>query len=376
MDLTLIPTPAYVVDAELLIRNAKILETVQKRTGAKILLALKAFSMFSVFPILKPYLAGTTASSLYEARLGYEEFGKESHIFSPAYIESEFPEILRYVDHISFNSIVEWQKFKPYLQQNPKKIAAFLRLNPEHSEVSTGIYDPCSPYSRLGITLDQFDPNALDGLSGFHMHTLCQQNADALERTVYALTTKFGKYFHQIQYLNLGGGHHITRSDYDIDLLCRLIDHLQTTYNLQVILEPGEAVALNAGYLVASVLGFVHNGMEIAILDTSAATHMPDVLEMPYRPEMIGADQPGKHAYTYRLAGNTCLSGDIIGDYSFPEPLTVGQKLVFTDMAHYSMVKNNTFNGIRLPTIGIWTSDQTFQCVKQFGYDDFKMRLS
>lgn len=371
-----LPSPCFVVDEERLTRNLEILDSVQQRTGCRILLALKGFSMYSTFPLVGKYLKGVTASSLHEARLGYEKMGKEVHAYAPAFVESEFDELLTYVDHIVFNSFTQWKKYKSKVQHVPgKTVECGIRINPEHSEGDVPIYDPCSPFSRLGVPVSQFRPEELDGISGLHFHTLCQKNSDALERTVQAVEEKFGQYLHRMKWLNLGGGHHITRPDYDLDRLVRIIDHLQETYDLTVYLEPGEAVALHAGFLVATVLDVIENGMKIAILDTSAACHMPDVLEMPYRPEVIGAGQPQEKAHTYRFGGLTCLAGDIIGDYSFDEPLHPGDRVVFTDMAIYSMVKTNTFNGVNLPSIARYNPENGVVIEKTFGYEDFISRL-
>lgn len=370
-----IPTPSYVVDEKLLTRNLEILKDVQDQSGAKILLAQKAFSMFRVYPLIAEYLCGTTASGLYEARLGCEEFGKEVHIFTPAYREDEFEAILAVADHIVFNSFAQWKKFGKRTLAAKKQCS--MRINPECStQEGHGMYDPCGSFSRLGVTAANFEPDQLDGLSGLHLHTLCEQNADALAETVEAMEKTFGRYLYGMKYLNLGGGHHITREDYDIGLLIQTVKHLQETYDLIVYLEPGEAIALNAGFLVTSVLDTLHNGMDIAILDASAACHMPDVLEVPYRPNIIGAGQPGEKEFTYRFGGPTCLAGDIIGDYSFDKPLHTGDRLVFCDMAIYSMVKNNTFNGIRLPDIILHKVDGSMETVRSFGYEDFKNRLS
>ncbi|UWG98124.1 carboxynorspermidine decarboxylase [Dehalobacter sp. DCM] len=370
-----IPTPSYVIDENLLIKNLEILKSVQERSGAKVLLAQKAFSMFRVYPLISRYLYGTTASGLYEARLGREQFGKEVHIFSPAYREDEFEEILAVADHIVFNSFAQWKKFGQRALAAGKECS--LRVNPECStQEGHGMYDPCGQYSRLGVTAANFEPDQLEGLAGLHLHTLCEQNADALAVTVDAMEKTFGKYLHTMKYLNLGGGHHITREDYDIELLIRTIKHLQVVYDVEVYLEPGEAIALNAGFLVSSVLDTLHNGMDIAILDASAACHMPDVLEVPYRPNIIGAGKHNEKKYTYRFGGPTCLAGDIIGDYSFDAPLHPGDRLVFCDMAIYSMVKNNTFNGIRLPDILLLKTDGAIELVRSFGYEDFKNRLS
>jgi len=370
-----LPTPCYVVDEKLLENNLKILNGVMERTGAKIVLAQKAFSMFKLYPLLAKYLNGTTASGLYEARLGYEEMGKENHVFSPAYRDDEMDEIVLICDHIIFNSFSQLEKFKDKVLKAGKKVG--LRINPECStQDGHAIYDPCSPGSRLGVTVDQFRPELLEGVSGLHFHTLCQQNADDLETTLHAVEENFGQWLPQMEWINFGGGHHITREDYDIPLLEKCIKRMQDTYGLEVYLEPGEAVALNAGYLVTTVLDTIKNGIDIAILDTSATCHMPDVLEMPYRPPLFESGEPGEKLYTYRLGGPTCLAGDIIGDYSFDQPLKPGDRLIFGDMAIYTMVKNTTFNGMPLPTIAIKKKDGDCEIIRQFGYEDFKMRLS
>ncbi|KIO68432.1 hypothetical protein B4065_1625 [Caldibacillus thermoamylovorans] len=370
-----LPTPCYVVDEKLLENNLKILNGVMERTGAKIVLAQKAFSMFKLYPLLAKYLNGTTASGLYEARLGYEEMGKENHVFSPAYRDDEMDEIVLICDHIIFNSFSQLEKFKDKVLKAGKKVG--LRINPECStQDGHAIYDPCSPGSRLGVTVDQFRPELLEGVSGLHFHTLCQQNADDLETTLHAVEENFGQWLPQMEWINFGGGHHITREDYDIPLLEKCIKRMQDTYGLEVYLEPGEAVALNAGYLVTTVLDTIKNGIDIAILDTSATCHMPDVLEMPYRPPLFESGEPGEKPYTYRLGGPTCLAGDIIGDYSFDQPLKPGDRLIFGDMAIYTMVKNTTFNGMPLPTIAVKKKDGDCEIIRQFGYEDFKMRLS
>ena len=372
-----LPSPCYIVDERLFLRNLEILNSVQERTGCSILLALKGFSMYSVFPLVGKYLKGVTASSLFEARLGYEEMGKEVHIYAPAYVTEEFDEILGNCDHIIFNSFDQWNRFKTKVKNtNTKKISCGIRINPEYSEIGTPIYDPCYQYSRLGVTLSNFRAEELDGIEGLHFHTMCEQNSDTLERTIQVVDQKFGKFIKKMKWLNLGGGHHITRPDYDIETLIRSIKFFQDKYGVDIYLEPGEAVALNTGFLVAKVLDIVDNGMEIAILDTSAACHMPDVLEMPYRPNIIDAGMPGEHPYTYRLGGLTCLAGDIIGDYSFKQPLKAGDRLVFCDMAHYTMVKNNMFNGVNLPSIALFNEEEGVKIIRQFGYEDFKSRLS
>ena len=370
-----ISTPYFLVDETLLVQNLEILRQVADQAGCKILLAQKAFSMFSCYPLLRRYLAGSTASGLYEARLGKEHFGGETHVFSPAYKPEEFEELLTYADHFVFNSPRQLQKFGPAARAAGKAVG--LRVNPECStQEGHAIYDPCAPGSRLGTTLANFDESLLPLLDGLHFHTLCEQNSDDLETTVAAFEEKFGKYLHGLKWINLGGGHHITRKDYDRERLVRIVKHLKDTYQVEVYLEPGEAVVLNAGFLVTSVLETLHNGMDIAILDTSAACHMPDVLEMPYRPPLQNSGESGEKAYTYRLGGPTCLAGDVIGDYSFDAPLNEGDRLVFEDMALYTMVKTNTFNGMPLPAI-IWRdANGEEKLVKAFGYEDFKNRLS
>ncbi len=375
-DLNALPSPCYIVDERLLRKNLEILDSVQRRSGCKILLALKGFSMFAVFPLISQYLKGITASSLFEARLGFEKMGQEVHIYAPAYVEAEFDELMRYSDHIVFNSFEQWLHYKEKVKNASRKINCGLRINPEYSEIETPIYNPCYQYSRLGVTRANFQPELLEGLSGLHFHTMCEQNSDTLERTIKVVDEKFSDFLPKMKWLNLGGGHHITRPDYDLDTLVRSILYFKDKYGVEVYLEPGEAVALNTGFLVASVLDIVHNGMDIAILDTSAACHMPDVLEMPYRPNIIDAGKPGEYSHTYRLGGLTCLAGDIIGDYSFKQPLKPGDRLVFCDMAHYSMVKNNTFNGVNLPAIVRYNETEGIQIVRQFGYEDYKSRLS
>lgn len=371
-----IPTPCYVVDETALIKNLKVLDSVQQQTGCRILLALKGFAMFSLFPVIREYLHGISASSVDEARLGHEEFGKEVHFCAPAFPDADFDEILSCCNHLVFNSFSFWNRHKSRIMGAKKNIRCGIRVNPEHSEVSVPLYDPCGPYSRLGVTRSNFKPHLLERISGLHFHTLCELNADALARTLPVFEDKFGDFLKDMEWVNFGGGHHITRSDYDVDLLCKLITGFKTRYPLEIYIEPGEAIALNTGVLIASVLDIFHNGMDIAILDTSASAHMPDVLEMPYRPAIEGAGTPGEFPFTYRLAGLTCLAGDVIGDFSFPDPLSVGDRLIFQDMAHYTMVKNNTFNGVRLPSIGILTAGGEFRLVRKFGYADYRNRLS
>lgn len=369
------PTPYFLIDEARLRHNLEILREVQEEAGCKILLAQKAFSMFAAYPLLRQFLAGSTASGLYEARLGHEEFGGETHVFSPAYRQEEFAELLQYADHIVFNTPSQARRFAPSARAAGKQVG--LRVNPECStQEGHAIYDPCSPGSRLGTTRANFDPELLPLLDGLHFHTLCEQDSDALETTAAAFEERFGEFLPGLSWLNLGGGHHITRADYDRKRLVRIVKGLRERYGLEIYLEPGEAVVLNAGFLVCSVLDTLHNGMDIAILDTSAACHMPDVLEMPYRPPLQNAGLPGEKPFTFRLGGPTCLAGDVIGDYSFDEPLQPGDRLVFEDMALYTMVKTNTFNGMPLPAI-VWRSAQgELSLVKRFGYEDFKGRLS
>lgn len=370
------PSPSYLVDERLLKRNLEILNSVQQRTGCDILLALKGFSMFSTFPLVSKYLKGVTSSSLFEARLGFEEFGKEVHAYAPAYAEHEIDEYVKYIDHIVFNSFDQLNKYKEKIQSLYKHISIGLRVNPGYSEVETELYDPCAVNSRLGIPFDQFRPDELDGVEGIHFHAMCEQNSDVLERILVHFEEKYGKYLHNMKWVNFGGGHHITRPDYDVEKLVHLINSFKEKYDVQVILEPGEAIALNTGYLVTTVLDIVKNGMDIAILDTSATCHMPDVLEMPYRPQIIGASTPNDKPYTYRLGGMTCLAGDVIGDYSFDEPLKPGDKIVFTDMAHYTMVKNHMFNGVNLPSICLFNEEEGIKVVREFHYEDYRNRLS
>lgn len=373
-----LPTSCYVIQEEQLRQNLEILKGVMDRTGCKILLAQKAFSMYEVYPLIAQYLSGTTASGLYEARLGAEEmgipFGKETHIFSPAYKEEEFDEILTYCDHIVFNSFEQLERFGKRAAEAGKSVG--LRINPQYStQEGHEIYDPCATGSRLGVTIEKFRPELLEYVDGLHFHTLCEQDAQPLHDTLKEVERQFGEWLPKMKWLNFGGGHHITREGYDIALLERCICDMKEKYDLEIFLEPGEAVALNAGVLLTKVEEIVENSIQIAILDTSAACHMPDVLEMPYRPPLQDGYEAEEKAYTYRLAGPTCLAGDVIGDYSFAEPLKRGDTLTFEDMAIYTMVKNNTFNGMRLPAIVLEDKDGECRVVRQFGYEDFKMRL-
>ena len=374
LDIKNLPTPCYVIDEKKIIRNLEVLKGVQDRTGAKILLAQKAFSCYHLYPLIGKYLSGTACSGLYEAKLGFEEMGKENHVFSAGYRESEIDEIISYCGHVIFNSFSQLDRYRERVIKAGKKIG--LRINPECStQEGHEIYDPCSPKSRLGITLKNFRKDDLQGVTGLHFHTLCEQNSDDLEKTLNAVEEKFGDVLKKMEWINFGGGHHITREDYDIQRLERCIKRVQEKYGLEVYLEPGEAVALNAGYLLTEVIDVTENDMPILILDTSASCHMPDVLEMPYKPPLRGSGLAGEKRYTYRLGSQTCLSGDVIGEYSFDSEVKTGDRLLFEDMAIYSMVKNNTFNGMPLPSILLLKSDGNVETLRKFGYSDFKERL-
>ena len=378
-----LPTPCYVIDRDRLTANLRILRDVADRSGARILLAQKAFSAHALYPLIAQYLDGTTASGLYEARLGHEKMGeRETHIFSPAYTEREFPTVLSICDHVVFNSVSQWQRHRSTAlaaqAQNPH-LSYGLRINPEHSTQDHAIYDPCAPGSRLGIRAAQMSPELMTGIDGLHFHTLCEQNSDALESTLAAVEQSFAPYLRQIRWLNLGGGHHITRDDYDRERLIQIIRRLRDQYHVTVYLEPGEAVALNAGFLVTRVIDLIENDGHIAILDASAACHMPDVLEMPYQPPLWNADKNGekdsKKPYCYKLTGPTCLAGDIIGEYRFDQPLQINDPLIFYDMAIYTMVKNNTFNGMPLPAILYREDAGQIRTLREFGYEDFVGRI-
>ncbi|HUL65807.1 MAG TPA: carboxynorspermidine decarboxylase [Burkholderiaceae bacterium] len=374
-----VPSPCFVVDRVAIEENLQVLDGVQRASGAKILLALKAFSMWHLAPLVARYLKGTCASGLFEARLGREAFGGEVHTFSAAYNGRDLAAILEISDHVVFNSFAQWARFQPLIREaraRRPQLSFGLRVNPEHSEGKNPLYDPCAPHSRLGIPLSQFRGD-LDGISGLHFHALFEDDFAPLARTVDAFERKFGEFIPRMAWINFGGGHHITRSGYDIDGLAHLLREFSARHGVQVYLEPGEAIAFNAGIFVAEVLDLPWNGMPLAILDTSATCHMPDVLEGPYRPRIIDAGDPGEHPHVYRLGGQTCLAGDVIGDYSFARPLQVGDRLVFEDMAIYSMVKTSTFNGMPLPAIALWDSaTDALTIVREFGYEDFKGRLS
>jgi carboxynorspermidine decarboxylase len=375
--LQLAPSPAYVVDLGRLRYNLAVLDHVQQRSGAKILMAMKAFSLWSVFPLIAQTLRGVCASSPWEARLGREEFGGEVHSFAAAFKESDVAELLKVSNHLVFNSFAQLERFRPLWEKETGRVSVGLRVNPECSTGHTPLYDPCAPKSRLGIRRAEFDGKSLAGVEGLHFHTLCEQLFEPLERTARAFEEKFGQFLPQMKWLNLGGGHHITREGYDIDGLVELVKHFREKYDLEVYLEPGEAIAIGTGVLVSEVLDVVHNDMDIAILDVSATCHMPDVLEMPYRPAITGGFDAGVKAHTYRLGGPSCLAGDVVGDWSFEEPLKQGDRLCFEDMAHYTMVKTTFFNGIHHPAICTWEPEtDELKVVRRFGYEDFKGRLS
>lgn len=375
IDVSRVETPCFVTDLGALEGNLRVLADVQRRAGCTILLALKGFAQWSTFPLVKRYLPGATASSVAEARLAREELDGQVHAYAPAYSDSEMAELVTLVDHVVLNSPAQWKRHRARIQR--AGISAGLRVNHEHQEVEVALYDPAGPCSRLGTTRANLQAGDLDGLDGLHFHTLCQKNSDALERAVAAFEGKFGDLIPKMKWVNFGGGHHITRPDYDRERLVRLVKGFRERWGVQVYLEPGEAVALGAGVLVASVMDVFTNGMEIAVLDTSATAHMPDVLEMPYRPVIVGGADPGVKKHTYKLGGMTCLAGDVIGDYSFDRALEIGDKLVFLDMAHYTMVKTTTFNGVRLPSIATHDpATKTIHVHKRFGYRDYRDRLS
>lgn len=370
-------TPSYLLDQAAFHYNGQILERIQERTGARILLAQKAFSCFALYPTLRNYLAGTAASGLYEARLGAEEFGGEVHVFSPAYKSEEIAELLKISDHLVFNSLSQWQRYRNQVLASDRPVSPGLRVNPEYAEAVAEIYNPCAPGSRFGVISSLMNERDLDGIEGLHFHTLCEQNSDALERTLVHVVEKFDRYLRKMKWVNFGGGHLITADDYDVERLVRVINDFQARYpHLQIYLEPGEAISSGGGVLIASVIDLVQNGMDIAVLDVSATTHMPDVLEMPYRPEIEGSAPAGEKPFTYRLGGPTCLSGDVIGDYSFDQPLAIGDQLVFHDMAHYTMCKNTTFNGVPLPSISILREEGSVEVIREFDYHSFKSRLA
>lgn len=377
IDYNKIPSPCYVIDEERFRKNLALIRNVADRSGAEIILAFKGFAMWGVFPILKEYISGAAASSVDEARLCFEEIGSLAHTYSPVYREADFREIMKYSSHISFNSLAQYNKFSRELRNYPRKISAGLRINPEFSEISHGLYNPCSPGSRLGVAADDLKDGLPEGMEGLHFHVLFEADSLALENVLKVVEEKFGKFFHQIKWINMGGGHLMTRKNYDTAHLINLIHKFREKWGIHVILEPGSAFAWETGELVSTVEDVVENqDVNTAILDVSFTAHMPDCLEMPYKPAILGATEPAEGRPVYRMGGNSCLSGDVIGDWSFEKPLKPGDRIIFLDMIHYTMVKTTTFNGVHHPSIGIWTKEGKFRLIKEFGYDDYKNRLS
>lgn len=371
-----LPSPCWLLNEEKLHQNLLLIDKIRKKSGAKILLALKGYALWKSFPLLKPYLNGCCASGLHEAKLAYETFEKEVHTYSPAFKEEEIEEIAILSHHLVFNSPTQFQTYAKQAKSINPQLSLGLRVNPEYSESPKEIYNPCGLYSRLGTTFENIDEKVLASCEGLHFHALCEQSVDALQNVLEHFEEKFGKYLSQMKWINFGGGHHITKKGYDVEKLIKLIKDFKAKYNVEVYLEPGEAIGWQTGTLITTVLDIVHNGIDIAILDSSAEAHMPDTIIMPYRAEVSGADETDVKTYTYRLAGNTCLAGDIMGDYSFDEPLKIGDKVIFEDQMHYTMVKATTFNGIKLPSIAIEKKDGTVEILREFGYEDFKERLS
>ncbi len=375
-----IPSPAYVLDESRLRRNLRLISGVQEASGAKIIVAFKGYSMWSTFPTMREYgIHGATASSLNEARLAREEMGGEVHVYAVAYSDAEFPEMLALADHLTFNSFSQWERFRPQVEaarRAGKVIHIGIRVNHEYGEVETDLYNPAGPYSRLGVTRAEFREDLLEGVDGLHFHSLCENGPDVLERTLKVFEAKFGDVLPRMQWVNFGGGHLMTRQGYDTDHLVRLVRAFRERWNVDVILEPGSAFGWDTGWLVSSVLDVVHNVKDSLILDISASAHMPDVLEMPYRPRVLGAAEPDVLAHDYLLGGTTCLAGDVIGEYSFDRPLQVGDRVIFDDMIHYTMVKTTFFNGVKHPDIGIWHSDGHYELVRSFGYEEYRSKLS
>ena len=371
-----LPSPCWLLNEKKLLNNLQLIDNIRKESGAKILLALKGYALWKSFPILQPYLNGCCASGLHEAKLAHDTFGQEIHTYAPAFKEEEITEIATISHHLVFNSPTQFKKYAKKVKDINQQLSLGLRINPEYSESPKEIYNPCGIYSRLGTTLKNIDVNVIDACEGLHFHALCEQSADALENVLQHFEEKFGQYIHQMKWVNFGGGHHITRKGYDVKKLIHLIKEFKAKYNVDVYLEPGEAIAWETGTLITTVLDIVHNGIDIAILDSSSEAHMPDTIIMPYRAEVTNAEKAGVKAYTYRLAGNTCLAGDIMGDYSFDNPLHIGDKVIFEDQMHYTMVKATTFNGVKLPSIAIQKANGTVDIIRKFEYEDFKNRLS
>ncbi len=376
INISQVPSPCYVMEERLLRKNLELLAHVQQESGANIILALKGFSMYAAFPLVKQYLSGATASSLNEARLIYEEMKCKAHVYAPAYKPEEFNELLTYSSHITFNSLNQWHLFKKQIDEHPTKISCGIRINPQYAEVETDMYNPCIVGSRLGITREALGESLPEGIEGLHSHTLCENDSYTLERTLVHIEEKFGDLLHQVKWLNLGGGHLMTREGYNHEHLIAQLKRLRETYQIDIILEPGSAIAWQTGYLKSTVLDIVDaQGVDVAILDVSFAAHMPDTLEMPYKPRIWGATDPIEGKPTYRMGGMTCLAGDFKGDYSFENPLKIGDSIIFDDMIHYTMVKTTTFNGVGLPSIGIWKENDEFQLIKSFGFETYKDRI-
>lgn len=372
-----LPSPCYLISEDVIRRNCELLNTVQQRTGAKVLLALKAFALPAVFPLIAEYLHGVCASGPIEAQLGRETFGREVHTYAPAFTAEQMQRVVRFSDHIVFNSLTQYEVHREAVDAAAGNLELGLRVNPGHAEVEVELYNPCRPGSRFGVLPQILEGADLSAFSGLHFHALCEQNSDVLVRVLKHFEQHFQSYIPQMKWVNFGGGHHVTRDDYDVDLLCETIIDFRKRYNgIDVYLEPGEAVVLNGGVFITRVLDILHNGVDIAVLDCSAETHMPDVLGMPYRPHIVGSAEAGQRPHNYKLGGISCLAGDIIGDYSFDKPLEVGQTLVLTDMALYSFVKNTTFNGVELPALALCSAEKnSVELLKQFGYDDYRSRI-
>ena len=374
-----LPSPCFILDESRLKRNLELIKHIAAESGANIIVAFKGFAMWHTFDLVRQYVNGATASSLNEAILGKEEMKGEVHVYAPAYADEDFPRMLELADHLTFNSFSQWERFKPQVdaaRAKGKQVSIGIRINPEYSEVGTALYNPCMPFSRLGVTRKEFREDLLEGIDGLHFHTLCENDSIILERVLEVFERNFADVLPRMKWVNFGGGHLMTREGYDIPRLIQLVKTFRERWNVEVILEPGSAFGWQTGWLVSSVLDLVRNVKEIAILDISVSAHMPDVLEMPYRPNILGAGKPGEKAYTYLLGGTTCLSGDVVGDYSFEKPLKIGDRVVFDDMIHYTMVKTTFFNGVKHPSIGVWTTDGQFKLVKEFGYEEFKAKLS
>ena len=378
-----LPSPCYVLDERRLKRNLELIHGVAGASGAKLIVAFKGFAMWSSFDLVRRYVAGATASSLHEALLAREELGGEVHVYAAAYSQADFPQLLALADHLTFNSFSQWERFRPQVEaarQAGQRVSIGIRVNPEYAEVGTALYNPSMPFSRLGVTRAEFRPDVLDGVDGLHFHTLCENGSDTLERVLEVFERNFGEFLPRMTWVNFGGGHLMTREGYDLERLVRVIKNFREKWNVEVILEPGSAYAWQTGWLISSVLDVIRNEKDIAMLDVSVSAHMPDVLEMPYRPQVLGAALPGEKPYDYLLGGTTCLSGDVAGAYSFDAPLKVGDRVVFDDMIHYTMVKTTFFNGVKHPSIGIWRQDGHkdghFRLVREFGYQDYKNKLS